>query len=143
MLKARLSRFLYPTRLFLRDLQIPTAKFKGSNIFTKSDLDAFAVCFDKGLKGNFSEGSRAKFVKFGSPRENDSRRDVKDGQLKLQGYANFFNAQSHKRHSFLPLTITAALRAQVVKFFKPSVDAVLEAVKGIANDLDPANTVTM
>jgi hypothetical protein len=32
-------------------------------------------------------------------------------------------------------------RAQVAKFFKPSIDAVLEAMKGIAGDLDPENTV--
>ena len=33
-------------------------------------------------------------------------------------------------------------RAQVAKFFKPSVDGILEAVKGIAGDLDPSNTVS-
>jgi len=33
-------------------------------------------------------------------------------------------------------------RAQVAKFFKPSIDAILEAVRGIAADLDPENTVT-
>ena len=33
-------------------------------------------------------------------------------------------------------------RAQVAKFFKPSIDAILEVVKGIAGDLDPKNTVT-
>ena len=32
-------------------------------------------------------------------------------------------------------------RAQVAKFFKPSIDAILEAIKGIAGDLDPKNTV--
>lgn len=32
-------------------------------------------------------------------------------------------------------------RAQVAKFFKPSIDAILEAIRGIAADLDPENTV--
>jgi len=33
-------------------------------------------------------------------------------------------------------------RAQVAKFFKPSIDTILEVVRGIAADLDPENTVT-
>lgn len=65
-------------------LWFPTARLKNSR-FTESDLDAFTECFDKGLKGNFSEDSKLQFVKFGSLRDNDSRCGVKGGKLALQG----------------------------------------------------------
>jgi len=67
------------------------------------------------LKGTFSEDGKPQFVKFGSARDNDNRCDVKAGKLKLQG-------------------------AQVAELFKPSLDAVSEAFKGIAGDLDPEKT---
>lgn len=81
------SSFLQPTRLFTRILQLPTAKFKStkSKFDTEADLESFAGCFDKGLKTAFSDDSKPKFVKFGSARDNDSRCDVKGGQLTLQG----------------------------------------------------------
>ena len=43
---------------------------------------------------------------------------------------------------FINIVITAARRAQVAKFFKPSLDAILEAVKNVAGDLVPKKTVT-
>ena len=69
----------------LRGLQLLAAKLKGSRFNTESDLEAFTECFDKGLKGNFSEENKPQFVKFGSGRDNDSRCDVKGGKLTLQG----------------------------------------------------------
>jgi len=64
---------------------LPTAKFKKSKFDNETDLDAFTDRFDKGLKTNFSEDSKPKFVKFGSARDNDNRCDVKSGQMTLQG----------------------------------------------------------
>ena len=72
-------------RHVFRVLRLPIAKLKNFNSYTESDLDAFTECFDKGLKGNFSEGSKPQFVRFGSPRDNDSRCDVKGGRLMLPG----------------------------------------------------------
>lgn len=69
---------------------MPAAKLKGSKFYTESDLQAFTESFDKGLKVNFSDGTRPQFVKFGSVRDNDSRCDVKGGRLTLQGYAKYF-----------------------------------------------------
>jgi hypothetical protein len=65
----------------------PTAKFKNSKFNSKSDLDTFTECFDKGLKGIFSEEGKPQFVKFGSARDNDNRCGVKGGKLTLQGQA--------------------------------------------------------
>ena len=75
-----------------RGSQLLAAKLKGSKFKTKSDLDAFTECFDKGLKGNFSEDNNPQFVKFGSARDNDSRCDVKGGRLILQGWARYVHA---------------------------------------------------
>jgi len=74
-------------QLIPRILRLPTAKFKStkSKFDTEADLESFAGCFDKGLKTAFSDDSKPKFVKFGSARDNDSRCDVKGGQLTLQG----------------------------------------------------------
>jgi len=52
-----------------------------------------------------------------------------------------------KKDLFAPTPTNSGLcvimyRVQVAKFFKPSIDAILEAVRGIAADLDPENTVT-
>jgi hypothetical protein len=69
---------------------MPTAKLKGSKFYTESDFEAFTDSFDKGLKINFSEGTRKQFVKFGSLRDNDSQHDVKGGQLMLNGSVNFY-----------------------------------------------------
>ena len=35
----------------------------------------------------------------------------------------------------------ATYREQVAKFFKPSIDAIVEVIKEVAGDLDPNNTV--
>ena len=79
------SPFLQPTRLISRIFLSPTAKLKGSKFCSKEDLDTFTECFDKGLKTNFSDDRKPKFVKFVSARENDSRCDIKGGKLTMQG----------------------------------------------------------
>ena len=71
--------------LTLYILRLPAAKLKGSKFDNKADLEAFAECFDKGLKGNFSGENKLHPVKFGSLRDNDSRCGVKEGNLRLQG----------------------------------------------------------
>ena len=71
--------------MLFRSFLSPTAKLKGSKFCSKEDLDTFTECFDKGLKTNFSDDRKPKFVKFVSARENDSRCDIKGGKLTLQG----------------------------------------------------------
>ena len=62
---------------------------------------------------------------------------LKTGSLSCKG----------RKHPFAPDLTNLRVcfnmyRAQVARFFKPSIDAILEAIKGIAGDLDPKNTVT-
>jgi len=60
-------------------------KLKGSRFGNKQDLAAFTESFDTGLKESFSDSTKAQFVKFGSPRDNDTRCSVKSGKLSLAG----------------------------------------------------------
>jgi len=61
------------------------ARFKNSKFDNKKDLAAFTEAFDTGLKTTFSDNSKPQFVKFGSPRDNDTRCSVKGGKFTLAG----------------------------------------------------------
>ena len=63
----------------------PSARFKDSKFDNKEDLAAFTAAFDTGLKATFSDKSKPQFVKFGSPRDNDTRCGVKGGRVTLPG----------------------------------------------------------
>jgi len=58
---------------------------KNSKFDSDQDLAAFTESFDAGLKTIFSNNDKAQFVKFGSPRDEDTRYDVKGGKLSIQG----------------------------------------------------------
>ena len=60
-------------------------KLKGSKFNTPEDLDAFSQKFDEGVKRVFSRVEPTKFVKFGSPRDNDPDYGIKAGRLALTG----------------------------------------------------------
>jgi len=91
------------------------ARLKNSRFDNEQDLEALTGSFDTGLKVTFSDSSKPQFVKFGSPRDNDARCGVKGGKFNLAGN-------------------------QVEKFFEPSVTAIVEGIKGITAETDPANT---
>ena len=63
----------------------PLANFKNSRFDNEQDLAAFTESFDTGLKWVFADNSKPQFVKFGSPRDNDPRYNVKTGKLRLSG----------------------------------------------------------
>lgn len=53
---------------------------------TPEDIAAFAEKFDKGLKKVFSEDKGTQYIKFGGPRDNDTKYGIKGGKLALTGY---------------------------------------------------------
>jgi len=70
---------------FPRFIFSPLARFKDSKFDNKDDLAAFAGAFDTGLKATFSDNGKLQFVKFGSPRDNDTRCGVRGGRFSLPG----------------------------------------------------------
>lgn len=62
-------------------------KLQGSRFATVEDLKSLTERFDTGLKRSFSDADSAKqhFVKFGSHRDNDPSRGVKNGRLSILG----------------------------------------------------------
>ena len=60
-------------------------KLKGSKFDTPEDLAAFAQRFDEGVKRVFSKDQGVQYVKFGSPRDNDAKCEIKAGKLTLTG----------------------------------------------------------
>ncbi|KAF9650957.1 hypothetical protein BDM02DRAFT_3184899 [Thelephora ganbajun] len=90
-------------------------RLKNSKFDNKQDLAGLAESFDTGLKTTFSDSSKTQYVKFGSLRDNDTRCGVKAGKLSFLG-------------------------DQVAKFFGPSVNAVVEGIKGVTAETDTANT---
>lgn len=57
------------------------------------DLDHIVRCFDKTTKVRFSNDKQPQYIKFGSTRDNDATRNIRFGQLKLDGQdvARFFD----------------------------------------------------
>ena len=70
---------------FPRLIFSPSARFKDSKFDNKDDLAAFTAAFDTGLKTSFSDNSKPQFVRFGSPRDNDTGCGVKGGKFSLPG----------------------------------------------------------
>ena len=60
-------------------------KLKGSKFDTPEDLATFAQRFDEGVKRVFSKDQGVQYVKFGSPRDNDHKCEIKAGRLTLTG----------------------------------------------------------
>jgi len=60
-------------------------KLKGSKFDTPEDLAAFAQRFEEGVKRVFSTDQKDQYVKFGSPRDNDTNRGIKAGRLTMTG----------------------------------------------------------
>ena len=60
-------------------------KLKGSKFDTPEYLAAFAQGFNEGLKMVFSDDQAPQYVKFGSPRDNDAKCEIKAGKLTLTG----------------------------------------------------------
>ena len=76
-------------------------------------------CFDKTTKIRFKDDKDPQYIKFGSTRDNDANYNVRFGQLKLNGCASFSQVVSEIRHRY---------RADVAKFYKPSVDCIVKSV---------------
>jgi len=92
-------------------------RFRDSVQFgNEEDLAAFTENFDTGLKESFSDNSKLQFVKFGSLRDNDASCNVKGGKLRLQGQ-------------------------QVEQFFEPTITAIVEGIKNVTAETDPADTI--
>ena len=92
-------------------IQPPPEKLEHSRFNTPEDMENFAQKFDEGVKRVFSDESRAQFVKFGSPRDNDPKYGIKAGRLSLTGYllstlpirlrSRHRSLAGHKSESFL------------------------------------------
>jgi len=68
--------------------QLPNLRpeqLKGSRFDTPDDLAAFSQRFDEGVKRVFSNDKMPKYIKFGSPRDNDPDRGIRAGRLMLTG----------------------------------------------------------
>ena len=65
--------------------QPPPERLKDSTFSTPEDIASFTQKFDEGLKRVFSDDKGAKFIKFGSPRDNDPKYGIKSGKLALTG----------------------------------------------------------
>jgi len=76
---------------------------------------AFTKSFDTGLKVSFSDNSKAQYVRFCSPWDNDESCGVKGGKLNLPGN-------------------------DVEKFFEPSVNVIVEGIKNVTGKADSENT---
>jgi hypothetical protein len=61
------------------------ARLKGSKFDNKDDLAALTDSFDTGLKATFSDNTKTQFVKFGSPRDNNTGCGVKNGKFSILG----------------------------------------------------------
>jgi hypothetical protein len=99
---------------------IHAVTLKGSSFV--DDLDHITSCFDKTTKLRFSKPDDPQYIKFGSTRDNDIPRNVRFGQLKLDGYV----APELSWKSTHPLTGT---RSDVASFFQPSIDCVIQAIQ--------------
>jgi hypothetical protein len=60
-------------------------KLKKSNFSSNWYLKTLSDSFDNGTKKTFSDGLKTQYLRFGSPRDNDPGRDIKDGKLSLPG----------------------------------------------------------
>ena len=83
--KKRLSPLSHSVHFVPCGLWSPVAELKGSKLKAESDFKAFAVCFDKGLEGNFSGYNKHRFATFGPTRDDSSRCDPKGDKSILQG----------------------------------------------------------
>jgi len=68
------------------------------------DLEHMIRFFDKTTKLRFRDSKEPQYIKFGSTRDNDKNYNIRFGQLKLSG-------------------------DDVAKFFQPSIDCIVEAVR--------------
>ena len=69
------------------------------------DIEYIARCFDESSKVRFRDVESPQYIKFGSAKDNDVRANIRFGQLKLPGKI-------------------------VAECFQPSIDCIVEAVKG-------------
>ncbi|KAF9530759.1 hypothetical protein CPB83DRAFT_850255 [Crepidotus variabilis] len=69
------------------------------------DLDHIVHCFNRSTKQRFRSKEEFQYVKFGSTRDNDEKVNIRFGQLKLLG-------------------------STVASFFKPSIDCIVEVIRG-------------
>jgi hypothetical protein len=63
----------------------PPERFRKSKYDDEKYLAIFTEKFDTGVKRTFSDNTKPQWVKFGSPRDNNTRCGVKDGKIRVQG----------------------------------------------------------
>jgi len=97
-------------------------RLEGSKFDTPEDLAAFAKRFDEGIKKIFSNNQEDRYVKFGSPRDNDPKYGIKSGRLTLTGY-------THARSLMNWRLNIHAYSAQISKCFEPSIQSTVDCIR--------------
>jgi len=82
------------------------------------DIEHIARCFDESGKVRFRDADGAQYIKFGSAKDNDSKVNIRFGQLKLPG-------------------------KEVAEFFEPSVQCIIDAVKEQTKEKSDKFTVSL
>jgi len=100
---------------------VTTAILKDSNFI--GDLDHITSCFDKTTKLRFAKSDEPQYIKFGSTRDNDIGRNIRFGQLKLDGYGTPVLSSESTSDPMIER------RSEVAKFFQPSIDCVTQAIQ--------------